>query len=44
MNKTVKIILVLVVIVLLAFVLKYFKDANSKDIVDFKVEEPFIPL
>ncbi|WP_194766927.1 efflux RND transporter periplasmic adaptor subunit [Tamlana sp. I1] len=41
MNKTVKIILVLVVIVLLAFVLKYFKDANSKAIEDFKVEEPF---
>ena len=41
MNKTVKIILVLVVIILLAFVLKYFKDSNSKDIEDFKVEEPF---
>ena len=41
MNKTVKIILVLVVIILLAFVLKYFKDANSKAIEDFKVEEPF---
>ncbi|MFD1616525.1 efflux RND transporter periplasmic adaptor subunit [Gelatiniphilus marinus] len=41
MNKTVKIILVLVVIILLAFVLKYFKDANSKSIEDFKVEEPF---
>lgn len=41
MNKTVKIILVLIVIVLLAFVLKYFKDANSKDIVDYKMEEPF---
>lgn len=41
MNKTVKIILVLVVVVLLAFVLKYFKDANAKDVVDYKVEEPF---
>ncbi|MDO7172903.1 efflux RND transporter periplasmic adaptor subunit [Mariniflexile sp. AS56] len=41
MNKKVKIILVLVVIVLLAFVLKYFKDSNSKAIEDFKVEEPF---
>lgn len=41
MNKTVKIILVLVVVVLLAFVLKYFKDANSKAIEDFKLEEPF---
>ncbi|WP_142784974.1 efflux RND transporter periplasmic adaptor subunit [Changchengzhania lutea] len=41
MNKTVKIILVLVAIIALAFVLKYFKDANSKDIIDYKVEEPF---
>ncbi|SFZ90806.1 HlyD family secretion protein [Flaviramulus basaltis] len=41
MNKTVKIILVLVAIIALAFVLKYFKDANSKAIEDFKVEEPF---
>ncbi len=41
MNKTVRIILVLVAIIALAFVLKYFKDANSKDIVDYKVEEPF---
>ncbi|MEC3905787.1 efflux RND transporter periplasmic adaptor subunit [Tamlana sp. 2201CG12-4] len=41
MNKTVKIILIIVAIILLAFVLKYFKDANSKDIVDYKVEEPF---
>ena len=41
MNKTVKIILVLVAIIALAFVLKYFKDANSKEVVDYKVEEPF---
>ncbi|MDO6761022.1 efflux RND transporter periplasmic adaptor subunit [Tamlana sp. 2_MG-2023] len=41
MNKTVKIILAIVVIVLLAFVLKYFKDSNSKDITEYKVEEPF---
>jgi HlyD family secretion protein len=41
MNKTVKIILVLVAIIALAFVLKYFKDANSEDVVDYKVEEPF---
>ena len=41
MNKTVKIISVLIVVILLAFVLKYFKDANSKAIEDFKVEEPF---
>ncbi len=41
MNKTVKIILVLVAIILLVVVLKYFKDANSKDVEDFKVEAPF---
>jgi HlyD family secretion protein len=41
MNKTVKIILGIIVLILLAVVLKYFKDANSKAIEDFKVEEPF---
>jgi len=41
MNKTVKIILLLIAIIALVFVLKYFKDANSKDVVDYKVEEPF---
>ena len=41
MNKTGRIILVLIVIVLLVFVLKYFKDANSKSVEDFKLEEPF---
>ncbi|MDO7137849.1 efflux RND transporter periplasmic adaptor subunit [Algibacter lectus] len=41
MKKTVKIIAVIVVILLLAFVLKYFKDANSKGIEEFKVESPF---
>lgn len=41
MNKTVKIILGLVAVLLLIFVLKYFMDANSKAIEDFAVEEPF---
>ncbi|WP_405292563.1 efflux RND transporter periplasmic adaptor subunit [Algibacter sp. Ld11] len=41
MKKTVKIIAVIVVILLLALVLKYFKDANSKGIEEFKVESPF---
>ncbi len=41
MKKTFRIILIIVVIILLAFVLKYFKDSNSKSIEDFKVEEPF---
>ncbi len=41
MNKTVRIILIIVAFLLLAWVLKYFKDANSKDVVDYKLEEPF---
>ncbi|MFB9056220.1 efflux RND transporter periplasmic adaptor subunit [Mariniflexile ostreae] len=41
MNKTVKIILGIIVLILLVVVLKYFKDANSKAIEDFKVEAPF---
>ena len=41
MNKTVKIILIIVAIILLVWVLKYFSDANSKDVVDYKVEVPF---
>lgn len=41
MKKIVKISLVFIVLILLVFVLKYFKDANSKAIKDFKVETPF---
>ena len=41
MNKAVKIILGLIVVIALIYVLKYFKDSNSKDIEEFKVEEPF---
>ncbi len=41
MNKTVKIIIGIVVLILLLVVLKYFKDANSKAIEDYDVEEPF---
>lgn len=41
MNKTVKIILVLLAVIALVFVLKYFMDANSKDVEEFGVEEPF---
>ena len=41
MNKTVKIILIIVCVILLVWVLKYFSDANSKDVVDYKVEVPF---
>lgn len=41
MNKTVKIIIGIVLLILLVMVLKYFKDSNSEEIVDYKVEEPF---
>lgn len=41
MNKTVKIILGIVTLVLLVFVLKYFKDSNAKEVVDYKTELPF---
>ncbi|VAV85636.1 ABC transporter, RND-adapter-like protein [hydrothermal vent metagenome] len=41
MKKTIKIIVGIVLIVLLLFVLKYFKDSNSKDIIEYKTEEPF---
>ncbi len=41
MNKTVKIILVLLAVIALVFVLKYFMDANAKDIEEYDVAEPF---
>ena len=41
MNKTVKIILGVVLLILLVFVLKYFKDSNAKEVVDYKTELPF---
>lgn len=41
MKKAFKIILGIVLLVALAFVLKYFKDSNSKEVVDYDVEEPF---
>tara|TARA_B110000003_G_scaffold133645_1_gene135607 strand:+ start:564 stop:1694 length:1131 start_codon:yes stop_codon:yes gene_type:complete len=41
MNKTVKIILGSVVLIALIYVLKYFKDSNAKDIVEYKTESPF---
>ncbi|MCX7551677.1 efflux RND transporter periplasmic adaptor subunit [Xanthomarina sp. F2636L] len=41
MNKTVKIILGIILLILFVWVIKYFKDSNSKAIEDFKVEEPF---
>lgn len=41
MNKTVKIILGIIFLILFVVVIKYFKDANSKTAIDYKVEEPF---
>jgi HlyD family secretion protein len=41
MKKTVKIIIGIVLLILLLMVLKYFKDSNSEEIIDYKVEEPF---
>ena len=41
MNKSVKIIIGIIALLLFAVVLKYFKDANAKDIEDYLVEEPF---
>jgi HlyD family secretion protein len=41
MNKTVKIILGIFVLILLVVVLKYFKDSNAKEVVDYKTELPF---
>lgn len=41
MKKAVKIIIGIVLLVLLLFVLKYFKDANTKDVVEYDTEQPF---
>lgn len=41
MSKTVKIIIGIVLVILLAVVLKYFKDSNSEEVVEYDVEEPF---
>lgn len=41
MNKTVKIILVIIGLILLVAVLAYFKKANSKDIVEYDVQKPY---
>ncbi|WP_044400087.1 efflux RND transporter periplasmic adaptor subunit [Lacinutrix sp. Hel_I_90] len=41
MKKALKIIVGLGLLVALVFVLKYFKDSNSKSVEDFKTAEPF---
>ena len=41
MNKTLKIILGIVLLILLVFVLKYFKDSNKKNVIDYKTAQAF---
>ena len=41
MNKTLKIILGIVLLLLLVVVLKYFKYSNTEDVVDYETELPF---
>ena len=41
MNKTVKIIVGIVLLILLIWVIKYFKDSNSASVEEFKTEKPF---
>jgi len=41
MNKTVKIILGIAVSLALIYVLKFFKDSNDKEVIDYKIESPF---
>ena len=41
MNKTVKIILGIAVSLALIYVLKFFKDSNAKEVIDYKIESPF---
>lgn len=41
MKKTVKIIIGIVLLILLLVVLKYFKDSNSAEVVDYNTEEPY---
>lgn len=41
MKKSIKIIVGIVLLILLVMVLKYFKDSNTKDVIDYKTELPF---
>ena len=41
MNKKIKIILGIVLLILFVIVLKYFKESNSKDIIDYKTDQAF---
>jgi HlyD family secretion protein len=41
MKKIIKIVVIVGTAVSLLFVLKYFKDANASDIMDYETESPF---
>ncbi|MGC6438961.1 MAG: efflux RND transporter periplasmic adaptor subunit [Flavobacteriaceae bacterium] len=41
MKKSIKIIVGIILLILLVMVLKYFKDSNTKDVIDYKTELPF---
>ena len=41
MKKTLKIVVIVGVVLSLLWVLKYFKDANASEIIDYETEKPF---
>ena len=41
MKKTLKIVVIIGVLLSLLFVLKYFRDANASEIIDYETERPF---
>ena len=41
MKKAFKIIIIIVTLVLLGFVLKFFVDSNSKSIIEYETQLPF---
>ena len=41
MKKTLRIVVIVGIVLSLIIVLKYFKDANSSEIIDYETETPF---
>ncbi len=41
MKKIIKIVVIIGILLSLLFVLKYFKDANASEIIDYETEKPF---
>ena len=41
MKKTLKIVVIIGILLSLLFVLKYFRDANASEIIDYETERPF---